>query len=356
MRTVKLFLCVLLVLTPAACGSQATPTPTMTVTGTVEPSLTIPPRLTSTSPRPTYTSKPPIQLPTITPNDCTQGWTQLGIGVSAIVTGAENDPPNRVRSEPSKSDNVIAQIYPGTIVKVIEGPVCVDSLVFWKVENADIPGNTGWTAEGDGNEYWLEPYAYIPEFVRLSAYNVDFSVPSSWSSIPNAETVLAGSNDWCKWPKHFKITLTTYPAQSEWKPIIYVYETKQMPDWYPICPGAPLLRVRQRVLSHGDRVLFGSKNAQPIFNSELIYSYSGKTLDEKYTVFAFFPVNFPFLAYSFQNLTVPQGGIPFNLENPDWDAYYQSVGRQLETATDLDFTPSLNILDKIVESIVVTAP
>ncbi len=38
------------------------------------------------------------------------------------------------------------------------GPVCADGLVFWKVENPDIPGGVGWTAEGDGVEYYLEPH------------------------------------------------------------------------------------------------------------------------------------------------------------------------------------------------------
>jgi hypothetical protein len=33
-----------------------------------------------------------------------------------------------------------------------------DNLVFWKVENANIPGGAGWTAEGDLHDYWLEPY------------------------------------------------------------------------------------------------------------------------------------------------------------------------------------------------------
>jgi hypothetical protein len=273
-----------------------------------------------------------------------------------MVAGAENDPPNRVRSEPSISDNVIAQIYPGTIVKVIEGPVCADSLVFWKVENANIPGNNGWTAEGDGNEYWLEPYTYMPELVSLSAYGVSFSISSSWSSVPNAEIEPAGSNDWCKWPEHIKITLTTYPAQSDWKPVIYVYVTEQMPDWYPICPGAPLLRVRQQTLSHGQRLLIGSKNAQPIFNSELIFTYTGKTPDGKHTAIVFFPVNFPLLAYSFQNLDLPFGGIPFNLESQDWGAYYQAVGLQLEAANDSDFTPHLDLLDAVAESIDVTVP
>ena len=91
--------------------------------------------------------------------DCTNGWTRLTAGGQAKVMGAPTNPPNRVRSEAVVGDNVIGQIYPGTILKVLEGPVCVDGLVFWKVQSTAIPGGVGWTAEGDGTEFYLEPYA-----------------------------------------------------------------------------------------------------------------------------------------------------------------------------------------------------
>jgi hypothetical protein len=89
--------------------------------------------------------------------DCTAGWTQFAIGEYAAVAG-QNDTPNRVRSGPSLGDEVITQVYPGTPLKIMEGPVCADGLIFWKVEHKSIPGGSGWTAEGDGSEYWLEPY------------------------------------------------------------------------------------------------------------------------------------------------------------------------------------------------------
>lgn len=88
---------------------------------------------------------------------CFAGWSRLAIGDYAAVAD-ENETPNRVRSGPSLMDKVIMQVYPGTPLKVIEGPVCADGLIFWKVEHKSIPGGSGWTAEGDGSEYWLEPY------------------------------------------------------------------------------------------------------------------------------------------------------------------------------------------------------
>jgi hypothetical protein len=99
-----------------------------------------------------------FRLPDLTKpgTTCAGKYTRLVPGAEAIVAGAPTDPPNRVRSGPGTSEAIIAQIYPETAVKVMEGPVCADGLVFWKVESDLIPGGSGWTAEGDGTEYWLE--------------------------------------------------------------------------------------------------------------------------------------------------------------------------------------------------------
>ncbi|MFZ5885459.1 MAG: SH3 domain-containing protein [Chloroflexota bacterium] len=98
-----------------------------------------------------------IRIPdlTIPGTTCAGKYTQLLPGVWAQVAPGD---PNRVRSTPSRSADVIGQLYPGTASLVVEGPICADGLVFWRVENSTIPGGSGWTAEGDGREYWLEPY------------------------------------------------------------------------------------------------------------------------------------------------------------------------------------------------------
>ncbi|HXQ38347.1 MAG TPA: hypothetical protein VN843_30385, partial [Anaerolineales bacterium] len=88
--------------------------------------------------------------------DCTSGWTRLQAGNEARVS-QETTTPNRVRAGSSTAEEVVVMLHPGTVMKVIEGPVCADGLIFWRVENESIPGGAGWTAEGDGSEYWLEP-------------------------------------------------------------------------------------------------------------------------------------------------------------------------------------------------------
>jgi dipeptidyl aminopeptidase/acylaminoacyl peptidase len=99
-----------------------------------------------------------IQNPIVGNSDCTSGGTRLQAGASARVS-QDTLTPNRVRSGPSTADKVTVLLHPGSVLKLLEGPVCADGLVFWKVENELIPGGVGWTAEGDGQEHWLEPYA-----------------------------------------------------------------------------------------------------------------------------------------------------------------------------------------------------
>lgn len=98
----------------------------------------------------------PENTPTLTP-DCTGGWSRLSVGIYSVVVGAPGDPPNRVRSAPDTTAEIIALLYTDHLVLVLEGPVCADGLVFWKVSSDAIPEGEGWTAEGNGEVFWLQP-------------------------------------------------------------------------------------------------------------------------------------------------------------------------------------------------------
>lgn len=102
------------------------------------------------TPKATSTAAPPP-----TSQVCGAGWSRLGVGQKAVLLPGL---PNLLRVEPKMGDNVIGKLYAGTVVKILEGPVCADGLIFWKVESDTMPPSTGWTAEGNGKEYWLEPY------------------------------------------------------------------------------------------------------------------------------------------------------------------------------------------------------
>ena len=101
------------------------------------------------------TQTPPARPPS--DPDCSSGRTRLKVDGFAVVS-EENRLPNRVREGPDNGAAIISQIYPGTILRVLEGPVCAGSMVFWKVENKSIPGGAGWTAETEGTDHYLEPY------------------------------------------------------------------------------------------------------------------------------------------------------------------------------------------------------
>lgn len=65
--------------------------------------------------------------------------------------------PNAVRSQPTTNNNasaVIGSIPGGGVFNVLNGPVCADGYAWWQVS---YQGVVGWTPEGEGRTYWLEP-------------------------------------------------------------------------------------------------------------------------------------------------------------------------------------------------------
>jgi hypothetical protein len=82
------------------------------------------------------------------------GFPALRLAVSGQGRVVENLPPNNVRSEPTISSLRLGEIPGGGMFTVIGGPVCADNYAWWQV---DYNGLIGWTAEGEGETYWLEP-------------------------------------------------------------------------------------------------------------------------------------------------------------------------------------------------------
>jgi Tol biopolymer transport system component len=157
---------------------------------------------------------------------CSPSWSRLAIGGYAEVT-SENQAANRVRSEPLIAENVIAMLGPGMISKVVEGPVCVDEYVFWKVENSTIPGGSGWTAEGNGTGYWLAPYGSALVTASPTSISTPTPRPTSTSTpkptitpTPKPSTTPTGSSA-ATWSK---LNVT---APTPWRGMTIVYDTKR---------------------------------------------------------------------------------------------------------------------------------
>ncbi|MEW6580273.1 MAG: PA14 domain-containing protein [Chloroflexota bacterium] len=63
--------------------------------------------------------------------------------------------PNNLRAQPSLSAAWIGQIPGGGLFRVLGGPVCANNSAWFQV---NYNGLVGWTMEGQGAAYWLEPY------------------------------------------------------------------------------------------------------------------------------------------------------------------------------------------------------
>ncbi|HHB89839.1 MAG TPA: SH3 domain-containing protein [Anaerolineae bacterium] len=104
------------------------------------------------------------------------GWVAGGDGEDVWLTGelGEKRPVNRpvrlgdvvqvttangrnlsIRYEPGVRGLLIKRVVAGTHLQVIDGPVILDNVRWWKVQRAD--GLVGWAAEGSKRERWLSP-------------------------------------------------------------------------------------------------------------------------------------------------------------------------------------------------------
>lgn len=77
---------------------------------------------------------------------------RLSSGTQARVLPGD---ANNVRDAASRSGTRIGSIPGGEVFEVIDGPVCADSLNWWQIAYGAL---AGWTVEGSGAEYWVEPY------------------------------------------------------------------------------------------------------------------------------------------------------------------------------------------------------
>ncbi|MEO1164489.1 MAG: serine/threonine-protein kinase [Chloroflexota bacterium] len=81
--------------------------------------------------------------------------SRLYVGELARVTLDEGQ--NRLRAGTTREAVVVDAIPEGGVFEVLAGPVCDDIFTWYQVRWDD---RVGWTAEGDPDEYWLEP---LPE-------------------------------------------------------------------------------------------------------------------------------------------------------------------------------------------------
>lgn len=68
-----------------------------------------------------------------------------------VLPGAANN----LRSAPMINSQLLGQIPGGSVFSVLEGPSCDQAgIAWWRIT---VQGLTGWTGEGQGDIYWVEP-------------------------------------------------------------------------------------------------------------------------------------------------------------------------------------------------------
>ena len=200
-------------------------------------------------------------------------------------------------------------------------------------------------------------------------------VASEVSSSTTTELELPFVNGPADLPQHSVLTLDNYGVQgSKITPKIIVFRAAEYAQYSelitsflealknPYVDGQPLPQVfgdhnpiQVHGLSfkngHGFRLLKQINQAPTqMNNAELFYYFRGLTDDGQYYIQAELPVQSPYLpANSNLDAPLPPEGVPFNLDDPA--GYLKLIVQKLNAAASGSFTPTLEQLDALIESL-----
>lgn len=219
---------------------------------------------------------------------------------------------------------------------------------------------------------------------QASYGNVSFTIPGGLGSgtvnTTTTEVELPYTNPSNgEMPQHIKMVLNGYPILgSSLQPQIMVFpaadyaqygpltgqvvsalQDMQFMDGQPLPAGFPdgpfSAHVGALPFASGRGIRYLTQFDQaplPVNNQELIYYFHGLTSDGKNYVQIILPVQAAFLAPDNNPAsTLPEGGIPFDMNN--LDPYFQAISDKLNATPPGGFTPSLDTLDALVQSVTV---
>jgi hypothetical protein len=229
----------------------------------------------------------------------------------------------------------------------------------------------------------------------VSFEGVSFVIPNEVAGGANTEkmTALESNTDapWDIAPTHLRFTLTDYKLQGKFhEPRIFVYPAGEyaqknqnaaeqidrlrkvltgappMHETLPTIPffnAAPLLSAQIKIIPFeggGGGIRWLTQYAQyaaPVNNRELFYHFQGLSSDANYYIVAILPITAPILPEDEKpEATVPEGGIPIPKDIGPSQVYYFSVTEKLNSLSPDAYTPSLNTLDALLQSMTVTNP
>lgn len=194
---------------------------------------------------------------------------------------------------------------------------------------------------------------------------------------------------WEKTPGHLEVSLGDYYVlQGKFhQPKIYVYPAMPYVELSPAAfesmhrlrnivsgvvpmtsdqlPAVPFFNAAQVFASNiqaisfqnGSGIRFLTEYGQypaPVNNHELFYQFQGFSADGEYYIVAIFPITAPGLSESSDpESAVAIGGVAYpNMGDPsdDWNAYYAAAASMLDATSPKAFTPSINQLDALIQS------
>lgn len=222
--------------------------------------------------------------------------------------------------------------------------------------------------------------------------NVSLVIPKELANDALMEMVPAKTEGapWELAPAHVKIALTGYQLENKFhQPTIFVFPGDEYAQVNPIAaeqidrlkkilagspplretlPRVPFFNAEMQIAASLQNVAFQSGSGvrhltqyaqylAPINNNELIYQFAGLTTGEKYYIIAVLPVTAPILAEDEKpDAPVPTEGVPIPTDVGPNDTYYAAITEKLVSLPPDSFTPSLNNLDALIQSILVTSP
>lgn len=123
---------------------------------------------------------------------------RLTVGEGARVTFTNGQPLN-LRSQPG--GGLVATLQEGTEATVLSGPVCQDSFSWWQLSVVAGAAVSGWAAEGDLTDYYLEPWQTGGVGPAGAAGNLTIAPTATplqlqiVTVVPPATPVVSGPND-----------------------------------------------------------------------------------------------------------------------------------------------------------------
>jgi len=223
----------------------------------------------------------------------------------------------------------------------------------------------------------------------ISFFGTSFTIPAGLAS-GTQNDIQAQANDanvsFNIHPAYTRITLQGYPLQNKaFEPLVQVYPAKEFAQisegaamiinnlqntlsaqsaspaepipFLPLFNASQIFHAQEKFIAfkNGTGVRYITQFDQaplPINNTELFYTFQGLTNDGEYYVSVIMPINLPYLpADNNLDSPTPADGIPFPWTNgTDFPNYLNSMIDRLNQ-TDNPFTPSLETLDTLVQSI-----